>query len=160
MEQLLIRDWFVDEEAILELFDQMDNETFNKFYDNRRKYSRRIRECLAPEEADACKPLKSKMRVISMTEQDMLQNKHMLYLESIAETERNWEDYKKKTGACRPLTDLDTEHDDCFSRLQRAKSPSKIESLKNEYDLCSKFVEQADNEWNTKARYEWAMSQM
>jgi hypothetical protein len=160
MEQLLTRDWFVDEEAILELFDQMDNETFNKFYDNRYKYSRRIRECLAPEEADACKPPKSKMRVVSMTEQDMLGNKHRLYLESIAEMERNWEDYKKKTGTSRPLTDLDTEHDDCFNRLQRAKSPSKIESLKNEYDLCSKFVEQADNEWNTKARYEWAMSQM
>jgi hypothetical protein len=160
MELLLKRDWFVDEEAILELFDQMDAETYNKFYDNRYKYSRRIRECLAPEEADASKPPNSKMRVVEMTTQEMLQNKHRLYLESIADMERKWEEHKKKTGICRPMNSLDTEHDDCFARMKRAKSPSKIEALKNEYNVCSKFVEQADNEWNTKARYEWAMSQM
>ena len=156
MELLLKRDWFVDEEAILELFDQMDVETFNKFYDNRHQYSRRIRECLAPEEADACKPPKSKMRVVGMSTQEMLQTKHRLYLESIAEMERNWEAYKKKNSISRPMGSLDTEHDDCFARLKRYNT----EALKNEYDVCTKFVEQADNEWNTKARYEWAMSQM
>jgi hypothetical protein len=45
---LLLRDWFVDEESIYDLLDWSSDEAFNYVYDNRSRYSERVRMVIEP----------------------------------------------------------------------------------------------------------------
>lgn len=179
-DELLTRDWFIDEQYIYDIIDCADQEAWDYIYLNRRKYSRRIREIIEPNDYRIpLEKLRIKVRCVSDQEwNDIIrQNKSKLDVAF----EKDWTEYSECVSD-RPLKDVDSRLDDAWDRFGRAKDkltkylesrpksyipPSmrgkeivdpkqtvienEIRSMENEYDKIQKLVAQADSEyWKTK----------
>lgn len=178
MDSLMTRDWFVDEESILDLLEQADDETREFFRENAHKYSDRVRYVVAPE-MFSCSS-KSKMNCCDMTDEDMDRALLQWRKNQDIEFEKLWEQHKNTIGE-RPQQDVDDMLDDAWDLMQHAMNavknykPSKyippsqrtvkdpkleklekeLETRENEFKRIQELVTQTDNDWLQNKRDEF-----
>ena len=180
VDELLTRDWFVDEDDIYDLICWVDEEACEFIYTNRHKYSRRIREIIEPSDYQIpIENLRIKVRTLSYKEWHNMIRENQLKNE--AAFEKHWAEYVDSISD-RPLGEVDSCLDGAWERIAKAKEklskylavrpksyipPSmrgkeivdpnqtlienEIRRMENEYAKVLKKVEQADSEyWKTK----------
>lgn len=177
VDELLTRDWFIDEQYIYDIIDCADQEAWDYIYLHRSKYSRRIREIIEPNDYRVSPDkLRIRVRCVSDKELNDINRENKMKLED--SFEKDWTEHSKGVSG-RPLKDVDSRLDDAWDRFARAKdklikyiesrpksysSPSmrgndpkqtvienEIRKMENEYENIQKLVDQADFEyWKTK----------
>jgi hypothetical protein len=120
MDILLTRDWFDDDDAIDDVLDCADSDAWEWVYNNRFKYSSRIRRLIEPE--DYRFPVeKLKIRVVELTDKmirDIEQEKMKKFEDAF---ENEWVEHAK-TIQDRPYGDIDNRLDDAWQNLTSAKN--------------------------------------
>jgi len=180
MDLLLTRDWFVDDDTITELLDCANQDAWDWIYQNRSKYSTRIRMRIEPD--DYAIPLdKLKIRVVDLTDKEWDRMKREDQKKREEMFEKDWIEHSKSIPD-RPLGSIDSNLDDTWEDFCQAKEtltkyletkPKKyvapsargkitidpkqtqlenyIRSMENEYDKAQKLAEEEDAKyWKTK----------
>ena len=129
VDHLLMRNWFLSVDDIIEVLDKADEDAWKYVYTNRTKYATRIRELIEPQ--DYQPPLKKmKMRVIDLTDKmvrdmDAKETKERQDHENVA-----WDQYVLDNRLERPLMSCDNDAEDLFAKL-RNKEAELEKYLKN-----------------------------
>lgn len=176
MDSLLTRNWFVDEESILDLLDQADDETLNYVKSNTHKYADRVRYVVAPFNCSS----KVSMKCHVMTDDDMDKALEQWRKAQDIEFENLWNEHKKTIGE-RPQQEVDDMLDDAWDMMQHAhnavqnyrpgkyvppsqrttkdpkleKLEKELEKRENEFKRIQELVDQADNGWLQDKRDEF-----
>lgn len=179
--QLLKRDWFIEEEDILDLLDEMSDPVFDYIYENRDEYSARIRYCIDPSDFKA----KLKMKLTVITDELFNQIEIGRELDLNKKIDEAWNKHPKEE---RPYSDIDRKCDDAWEDYQTAKKdldkyfktkhityvpPSlrtpmmvdkKVEDLEkiidskeNEFKNLEKLANQEDEEWVKSKKNEFRL---
>jgi hypothetical protein len=120
MDILLTRDWFVEDETIEDVLDCADEDAWDWIYENRAKYSTRIRMCIEP--ADYHFPIeKLKIRVVDLTDKMITQIQSEKKKKMEEAFEKDWVEYAK-TIQNRPVHLIDSKLDDTWEKLILAKA--------------------------------------
>jgi hypothetical protein len=174
-DELLTRDWFVDEDSIRYIIYYANQEAWEFIYANRRKYSRRIREIIEPHDYQVSpEKLRFKVRCVSDKEWNEMIRESQRKLDDKFEVA--WTKYSESVPD-RPLREIDSLLDDAWDRLVKTKDkltkylssrskayvpPSmrgkkepedprqtvienEIRAMENEYDKIQKLVEEIDS---------------
>jgi hypothetical protein len=176
---LLERDWFVDDDSLLEFFEDMDEDEYNYAKANRDKYSRRIRECIdfcEEFENPAPKP-KLSLRISEMSEREMTRycrKRDGALQDSI---EKVWILHKTSNSLSRPKQDFDHELLAAEKNLEFAQNTKKnyrapyvprgmtstrntveekinadVSTLEQKVNSLKSQIEIADKDWETVER--------
>jgi hypothetical protein len=174
-DELLTRDWFVDEDSIRYIIYYANQEAWDFIYANRTKYSRRIREIIEPHDYQVSpEKLRIKVRCVSDKEwNDMLRVSQRKLDDKF---QVDWAKHSESVPD-RPLREIDSLLDDAWDRMVKTKDnltkylacrskayvpPSmrgkkepddpkqtaienEIRSMENEYDKIQKLVEEIDS---------------
>jgi hypothetical protein len=188
--QLLTRDWFIDENDILDVIDASDKNAYDYLYNNRSKYSKRIHQLIEPD--DFRFPIeKLNIRVVNITE-PMMKNIETEHKKTVSEMfERKWIEHSKNIQD-RTIGTVDTDLDNAWDKFCEAKeslakyvanpnakkyiSPSSrgkevidnkqkeleevVRNAENEYDLAQKRVDDADEEYWNTKKSEYGATWM
>jgi hypothetical protein len=188
--QLLTRDWFIDEDDILDVLDSADKTAYAYVYNNRSKYSKRIHQLIEPD--DFRFPIKKlNVRVLNITE-PMMKNIETEHKKSVSDMfERKWIEYSKDIQD-RTIGEVDTDLDNAWDKFCQAKeslakyianpsakkyvSPGSrgkdvvdskqaeleeiVRKAENEYDLAQKRVDEADEEYWNTKKSEYGSTWM
>jgi len=179
-DELLTRDWFIDDQHIYDIIDCADEEAWDFIYTNRHKYSMRIRQIIEPNDYRIpTEKLRIKVRDLSDKDWEAVIRERKRQLES--QFENHWSEYSECLSE-RPLGEPDSLLDDALERLSKAKdkltkyiasrpktymAPSmrgkqildpkqklienEIRSMENEFEKAQKAVEASNSEyWETK----------
>lgn len=178
MHSLLVRDWFVDEEGVLEILERADDNTLQFFRENAKQYSDRVRYIVAPD-MFTCS-VKPRMKCCDLTDAMMEKMASDDRRAQEIEFEKRWQIHKKTIGE-RPQADVDDMLDDAWDLMQHAMNavknyksskyvpPSqrtvkdpKLEKLENdlqtrenEFKRIQDLVNQTDNDWIQNKRDEF-----
>jgi len=117
-DELLTRDWFTDDEMIEEVLNCADHDAWEWVYNNRAKYSTRIRMQIEPE--DYRFPVEKLMlRVVDLTDKmlDKMESERKKQIDDAFE--KDWVEHAK-TIEDRPHEDIDYALDDAFEKLSIA----------------------------------------
>lgn len=114
---ILSRDWFANEDDIVELLEQMDYLTFQEVYLSRHKYSDRVRYHIDP--SDYCRSEKAALKVVDLTDKDMERIREELREKNEKHFEAEWERYKKTLE--RPEDSVDHDADEVWQSLDILK---------------------------------------
>lgn len=164
---LLKRDWFVDDEAILEELDWADQEAWDYVCENRESYSERVRECIWRTQY----PVKTRLSDLTDEEVRKMEVRRLIELEN--RFEDVWKSEKENVPE-RPYGDIDSQLDDAWASLAAAKNESRsymppsriramnerIETLENEFERLHKLVEQADSDYVSKYKDDFKFTWM
>jgi hypothetical protein len=177
VDELLTRDWFVDEDSIRYVIQYANQEAWEFIYANRRKYSMRIREIIEPRDYQVS-PEKLRIKVRSVSDKEWYERIRASQRKLNDKFEIDWTKYSECVPD-RPLLEVDSLLDDAWDRLVKTKdkltkyiasgsktyvSPSmrgkkevedpkqtvienEIRSMENEYDKIQKLVEQSDSKY-------------
>ena len=183
MDDLLTRDWFIEDEDIEYVLDSASPEAWTWVYNNRAKYSTRIRLQIEPNDYRV-PPEKLRVKVVDLTDKMWDKLKSDRYKKLDAEVEKDW---VKHSGSLpdRPYKSLDTDLDDAWAKFSMAKenltrylekptkyvSPSsrgsnlvsfkqkeledKIRESENEYLATQKLVDTEDELYWSKQKDEY-----
>jgi hypothetical protein len=188
--QLLTRDWFIDEDDILDVLDSADKIAYDYVYNNRSKYSKRIHQLIEPD--DFRFPIKKlNVRVVNITE-PMMKNIETEHKKSVSDMfERKWIEYSKDIQD-RTIGEVDTDLDNAWDKFCQAKeslakyianpsakkyvSPGSrgkdvvdskqaeleeiVRKAENEYDLAQKKVDETDEEYWNTKKSEYGSTWM
>ena len=188
--QLLARDWFINEDDILDVIDASDKNAYNYLYNNRSNYSKRIHQLIEPD--DFRFPIeKLNIRVVNITE-PMMKNIETEHKKTVSEMfERKWIEHSKNIQD-RTIGTVDTDLDNAWDKFCQAKeslakyvanpnakkyiSPSSrgkevidnkqkeleevVRNAENEYDLAQKRVDDADEEYWNTKKSEYGATWM
>jgi len=174
MDELLTRDWFMDHDSIVDVLDCADQNAWNYVYDNRSKYSTRIRMLIEPD--DYRVPIeKLKIRLGNITDSMMEKMESNQRKKNDELFEKDWVEYSKSVQD-RGFSDEDSQLDDAWDNFCRAKdrltkylekpnakkyvTPNSrgntyvdpkqaeleeaIRTSENEYDMAQKAVDEVD----------------
>lgn len=176
MDSLLTRNWFVDEESILDLLDQANDDTLNFVKENSYTYSDRVRYIVAPFNCSS----KLKMKCRSMTDAEIEKVMDDWSKQNEIELEKLWQEHKHTIGY-RPQEEVDDMLDDAWDLMQHAmnavknyrpgkyvppsqrttkdpkleKLEKELEKRENEFKQIQELVKQADNGWLQDKRDEF-----
>ena len=125
---LLNRNWFVDEDSIVELLNQATISEYDTIRSNALSFPDNVRYIIAPEEYN-CFP-KCKLKCSEMSDSDMQQFTHKQEIQAQAEFEADWKQYSKDIGE-RSFDTIDSEMDDAWDRLQAEKAKLTAHLKKN-----------------------------
>jgi hypothetical protein len=177
VDTIFLRDWFVDDYDIYEILIMMDDEVYDWVYENRERYSERVRMCIEPTEYIPDAPLP---KLNDLTDFDLfrIEKKKRELLEL------GWIKYKSENVLERPDTtcdhDLDTNYllltnlrkelkvlDDKFvspslrHKISDSKKDllAKITFIENEYKSSIEKVKQEDVRWEQQQKEEWIQNQ-
>lgn len=188
--QLLTRDWFINEDDILDVIDSADKNAYDYLYKNRSKYSKRIHQLIEPD--DFRFPIeKLNIRVVNITE-SMMKNIETEHKKTVSDMfERKWIEHSKDIQD-RTIGTVDTDLDNAWDKFCQAKeslakyvanpnakkyiSPSSrgkevidnkqkeleevVRNAENEYDLAQKRVDDADEEYWNTKKSEYGATWM
>lgn len=173
-DELLTRDWFMDHDTIVDVLDCADENAWNYVYENRAKYSTRIRMLIEPD--DYRVPLeKLKIRLVDITDPMMEKIEVNQRKKNDELFEKDWVEYSKSIQD-RGFSDEDSDLDNAWDNFCRAKDrltkylekpnakkyvtpgsrkdtyvdpkqaelEEAIRISENEYDLAQKAVDQVD----------------
>lgn len=188
--QLLTRDWFINEDDILDVIDSADKNAYDYLYKNRSKYSKRIHQLIEPD--DFRFPIeKLNIRVVNITE-SMMKNIETEHKKTVSDMfERKWIEHSKNIQD-RTIGTVDTDLDNAWDKFCEAKeslakyvanpnakkyiSPSSrgkevidnkqkeleevVRNAENEYDLAQKRVDDADEEYWNTKKSEYGATWM
>lgn len=179
-DELLTRDWFIDDHHIYNILDCADEEAWDFIYTNRNKYSKRIREIIEPNDYRIpIEKLRIKIRDLSDKDWEAVIRERKRQLDS--QFENHWLEYSECLSE-RPLGEADSLLDDAWERVSKAKdkltkynashpntymAPSmrgkqtvnskqkliedEIRCMENEYEKAQKAVDASNSEyWETK----------
>lgn len=176
VDELLSRDWFVDEDDIYDLICCADEEACDFIYTNRRKYSRRVREIIEPN--DYRIPIdKLRIKVRTLSDKEWNNRNRDDKIKTEAAFEKDWTEYSDCISD-RPLGEVDSSLDQAWERVGQAKDKltkylasrpkayvppsmrgkeivdpkqtaieSEIHRMENEYSKIQKLVEEADSKY-------------
>lgn len=174
-DELLMRNWFTDDDEILDVLDQVDNETYNEIYNSRHKYPDRVRYHIEP--ADYSKSKKVTFKLNDLSDKDLEKLVEEQKQKNEKHFEAEWEKYKATLE--RPEDSVDHDADEAWRLLDimkqaleshlktrgikyippsmRSKGLSvdpkqkqleeKIEELENEFKKRMEAVEKEDSFW-------------
>ena len=114
IDQLLMRNWALYDRDIDDLLYELDDETYNYAYENRRKYPMMVQMVLEPEDwrVDTHPNIKLKIRDISEKEMHSIELKYEQAEEK--KFNKEWEEYLSSHTVERPLSQYDTRCDSLF----------------------------------------------
>lgn len=172
---LLNRNWFVDENSIVDLLNQATIAEYDTIRSDALSFPDNVRYIIAPEEYNCFPSCKLKCSDMSDSEMNGLTRKQEIRTE--AEFEADWKQYSKDIGE-RSFETIDGDMDDAWDRLQaqknklsdhlkkhnlryippsmRANNPvdpiqaaieTAIRTHENEYNAIKLLVESADSIW-------------
>jgi hypothetical protein len=164
---VLKRNWFLDDESILEELDWANQEAWDYVCANRESYPERVRECIWRTKYP------TKMRVLDFTDDDLRKIEVRRLIELEDKFEEAWK-VEKENVPERPYGDIDSQLDDAWSSLASMKNQSrsyvppskvkalneKIESLENEFERLNKAVQQADSDYVSKYKDDFKFTWM
>jgi hypothetical protein len=167
---LLLRDWFANEQEVIDLLDETPDDEMDIIYENRNLYSDRIRYIIEPN--DFTKQPTKKMKIGYLSDSDM-KIVHLQRLQNAKdEFERMWNLHNENIGE-RPYGTVDEEFDDAWDSLEFAKTkltnylsknktgyvPPSMRGAKKVDPVMKKLeddIQTAENEFNArKARVEF-----
>jgi hypothetical protein len=120
MDMLLTRDWFVDDDTIEDVLNCADEDAWNWIYENRAKYSTRIRMWIEPEDYQF--PVeKLKIRVVELTDKMIAQMESEKKKKTEEAFEKDWVEYAK-TLENRPVHPIDSQLDHAWEKITFAKA--------------------------------------
>jgi hypothetical protein len=169
---LLERDWFIDNEGIVELLELADQDAWEYVCENRMKYSKRIRDMID----SYFKPAyKTKVTVSDLTDEELELIERIRSKKYDDAFRKDWEE-ELKTLPPRSPTDIDTLSDNTWEILMNAKKDlldyfkvsqkkyvapksrttvsmdpkqkkleDRVRDLENEYNLLKKAIETLDS---------------
>lgn len=151
---LLTRDWFIEEEGILEVLFAADSDAWVRICESSHKYSRRIRDMI---EDFRPPPTKLTIRSINDTEYTKSLVQQRRRIDGLMEEQ--WLEFSK-TLPKRPRRVIDDIMDERLEALSSAKTqhlrrgkkkvtPEMILKLENEYRTSKALVDQADSDYLT-----------
>ena len=120
---LLMRNWFLNQEEIEDLLWELNQDEYDKIYQNRHKYPMNVRLMIEPLDFNiiATNP-KIKLKLKELSERDLLQMDKMKEQALIQKQTKEWNEYVSKNKLERPLSGCDTELDTIYEQLQRIKT--------------------------------------
>lgn len=120
MDILLTRDWFVEDDMIEEVLECADEDAWEWIYNNRTKYSTRIRMRIEPEDYQF--PVeKLKIRVVELTDKMIAQIESEEKKKIEDAFEKDWVEYAKSIEN-RPAEPIDSKLDDAWEKITFAKA--------------------------------------
>ena len=120
VDYLLMRNWFLSVDDIMEVLEKADEDAWNYVYDNRAKYATRIRELIEP--LDYAPPLKKlKMRVVNLTDKMAKDIEEKEAKEREERENAAWKQYVLDNRLERPSMSCDNEAEDLFGKLLRTE---------------------------------------
>jgi hypothetical protein len=119
MDHLLTRDWFVEDEDIEYVLDSASPEAWTWVYNNRAKYSTRIRLQIEPNDYQIPRE-KLRVKVVDLTDKMWEKLKSDRYKKLDAEFEKDWVKHSENVPD-RPYNSLDTDLDDAWAKFAAAK---------------------------------------
>lgn len=136
-DNLLRRDWFIDDVDILDLIQELPDTAFYRIVDNAHNYSPHIQDILyrfkVPSQINE---INLKVREIDEDEMEDL------YTEEQTKTderfEKAWQTFKVEMGLIRPEGNVDNKYNDLFDKLNVVKR--KIEEEKNKSNAKKTYV--------------------
>jgi len=185
MDELLTRDWFMDHDSIVDVLDCANQNAWNYVYENRSKYSTRIRMLIEPD--DYRVPLeKLKIRLVDITDPMMERIENNQRKKNDELFEKDWVEYSKSVQD-RGFSDEDSDLDDACDNFCRAKDrltkylekpnakkyvtpgsrgntyvdPKQVEleeairTSEQEYDLAQKAVDEVDTVYWGRKKMEY-----
>ena len=188
VDHLLMRNWFLSVDDIIEVLEKADEDAWNYVYENRMKYATRIRELIEPR--DYAPPLKKmKLHVVELTDK---MARDMASKETKEREEREnveWKQYVLDNRLERPSMSCDNEAEDLFGELLRTEvelekylknrkvkyvAPSmrssqpmdpkekeyrdKLDSLKTELNTAEENILKQDELWLANKKLIWLKS--
>lgn len=127
---LLRRDWFVDDEDVIELINSLSDPAFFKIVERLDSYSSRIQSVLYYLQP---KPYmdKFKLKIREITDDDL----YNMYVENEKNTKEKldllWNKFKIEQGLSRPESELDDKHTELYEKLNETKKKLEDESKKS-----------------------------
>jgi hypothetical protein len=130
---LLRRNWFNDDDDIVQLVWDTTEEAFEMIMENVDTYPKRVEEVLRynfhPRILKIWKQSKKyKVKELTDAEMDKIEDDRQTEFDNRFETE--WQAYKKQNGLSRPESDADEKYTDLYTRLQKAKRDLEVEVKK------------------------------
>jgi hypothetical protein len=120
MDKLLTRDWFVEDDDIEDVLDAADSDAWDWVYENRAKYSTRIRSRIEPD--DYRVPLEEfDVKVVELSDKAFAQIKSDRKKALEEQFERDWAKHADSLPD-RPYQAVDTELDDLWNKFSHAKA--------------------------------------
>lgn len=116
-DDILKRDWFTEDNEIVDLLDQADNETYDAIYNSRHTYPDRVRYHIEP--ADYSRADKVAVKVVELTDKDMDRIREELREKNEKHFEAEWEKYKATLE--RPEDSVDHDADEVWRLLDIMK---------------------------------------
>ncbi len=127
-DNLLRRDWFLDDNSILELIQELPDSAFYKIVDNAHTYSKTIQDILYRFKVPSyLEKLKLNIREIDDDEMDDIN------IQQEAKTkeqfDKAWQTFKAEVGITRPEGDVDNKYNELFEKVKQLNK--KLEEEKN-----------------------------
>lgn len=111
---ILQRDWFVDEESLIDFICQAEPEVFDHIFQNMYMYPERVMYTILNMKPFRLDTSKMKLKVVDLTDQDMYDIEEKQMEEARQEFDAAWVEYKNKHGLQRGVSreeeDLDVLH--------------------------------------------------
>lgn len=154
---LLRRNWFLDEEMLLDLLYLADEDSWAWIIANRNRYEYSIKNVICSE-AFVPRP-RGKMAVRNMTDSEYSKIQMDAETESNIRTHERWIAYKEQHNICRPELDIDVQCQEVYTKIaeQRKKikflktvpadTENKLRALENEFDSLKTRIQQEDKDW-------------
>jgi hypothetical protein len=128
-DNLLRRDWFLDEQSILELIQELPDSAFYKIIDNAHIYSKTIQEILyrfkVPSYID-----KLKLQVREIDDDEMYELDMQREAKQKEQFDNVWKIFKAEMGLTRPEGDVDTKYNELFEKVKEVTKKLEEEKVK------------------------------
>lgn len=188
VDHLLMRNWFLSVDDIIEVLEKADEDAWNYVYENRMKYATRIRELIEPR--DYAPPLKKmKLHVVELTDK-MARDIEAKETKQREERENaDWKQYVDDNRLERPSMSCDNDAEDLFAKLlstevelgkymknrkvkyvaptMRSSQPmdpkekeyrDAIETIKTELKTAEEYILKQDELWLANKKLIWIKS--
>lgn len=130
---LLRRNWFDDDDDIVQLVWDATEEAFEMIMENVDTYPERVERVLRhrfrPRVLKVWKQInRFKVKEVTDAEMENIENNKQTEFENSFEAE--WQAYRKQNGLSRPESDADERYTELYTRLQKAKRDLEVEATK------------------------------
>jgi transketolase len=122
---LLMRNWFVDDNDILDLLDWLDQDIYDYVYENRSKYSSKVRYYIEPLDFK----ILTKFKLKELTDFDLFKEEK----ERNEQKEKLWQKYVSENNIIRPSNEKDFSYE--LKQKEIILKQTELQKLKSEY--CS-----------------------
>lgn len=126
---LLRRNWFVDDDSIIELVWDATEEAFEKIMENVNTYPERVQRVLTNKFRPTFTRIsKKKTKDLTNNDMDTIEYRNQKNFNERLEVE--WQTYRKENGLSRPESDADERYTELYTRLQKTKRDLEEETKK------------------------------